>query len=103
MQIELKCPSCPCRFAESPSRSGIHSLERMIEEGPWFALAEGETFEDMVCKSLLLRGRIRCPECGAAVLVREESLGELTDSAWAHSTSQNPKPRFIPRRLPRPR
>jgi hypothetical protein len=50
----------------------------MIDEGPWFALADGKTFEDMIFAALMRRGKIRCPECGKPVAIQEESLGRLT-------------------------
>jgi len=49
----------------------------MTDEGPWFGLAEGETFEDMIFAALTSRGAIRCPECAGTVAVSEESLAEL--------------------------
>jgi hypothetical protein len=77
MQIELRCPSCPCVLAAPPETPALEILERMTNESPWFGLADGDTFEDMIFHALLRRGRISCPECGTAVLVQEESLGEL--------------------------
>jgi hypothetical protein len=67
-------------------------MERMKEEGPWFALANGGTFEDMIWGALLARGAIYCPECGKPVSVREPSLGSLLDTfaAW-QSTGRMPK------------
>jgi hypothetical protein len=41
----------------------------MTDDGPWFALASGETFQDMLVAALRARGTIRCPECGAPVAV----------------------------------
>jgi hypothetical protein len=46
----------------------------MIDEGPWFGLAEGETFEDMIFAALATRGAIRCSDCSAPVAVNEQSL-----------------------------
>jgi len=48
----------------------------MIDEGPWFGLAEGKTFEDMIFAALAMRGSIRCPECSDAVVVGEQSMTE---------------------------
>jgi len=78
MQVELYCTHCPCRFAASPDTPAAEVLERMTEEGPWYALGDGQTFEDMIFTSLMARGAIRCPECGEPVAVSEESLGRLT-------------------------
>ena|SRR5208283_2524834 len=99
MEIELRCLDCPCRFTAAPDLPFTAVLERMTDEGPWVALADGETFEDMVCNALLLRGAIRCPDCGAPVLIQEESLARQATglgaalgecAAWA-------KPAGVPR------
>jgi hypothetical protein len=77
MQIELYCPDCGCRFVAPPDASMAEVLERMTDEGPWFGLGDGETFEDMIFTALTERGSIRCPDCGEPVSVSEESLGRL--------------------------
>ncbi len=77
MQVELYCPRCCCRFAASPDTPAAEILDRMMEEGPWYALGDGETFEDMIFNALTSRGNIHCPECAAPVSVTEESLGQL--------------------------
>jgi hypothetical protein len=76
MQIELRCPCCPCRFRAPSFAPAAEVLDRMTEEGPWFALAEGDTFQDMLEAALRARGRIRCPECGTAVAVGDELASE---------------------------
>jgi hypothetical protein len=53
-------------------------LNRMAEDGPWYALGDGETVEDMIFSTLLDCGGIRCGECGESAGVTEESLGQLT-------------------------
>jgi hypothetical protein len=78
MQVELYCPHCSCHFAASPDTPAAEVLDRMSEDGPWYALGDGETFEDMIFAALLGRGAIRCPECGDPVTVSEESLGQFT-------------------------
>jgi hypothetical protein len=50
----------------------------MADEGPWYALGDGSTFEDMIFSTVFSHGQIRCSECGSAVNVTEESLGQLT-------------------------
>ena len=77
MQIELFCPHCSCRFVAPPEASAEEVHERMFEEGPFYALGDGNTFEDMIFASLAERGAICCPECGDPVHVSEESLGQL--------------------------
>ena len=77
MQIELYCSSCTCRFVAPPDTPAAEILDRMTEQGPWYALGDGETFEDMIFNALTARGDIRCPDCGDPVSVSEESLGVL--------------------------
>jgi hypothetical protein len=74
VQVELRCPSCACHFSAPPDTPYSEVLDRMIDEGPWFGLAEGDTFEDMIFAALTARGVIRCPNCSGAVAVGEESL-----------------------------
>jgi hypothetical protein len=77
MQVELYCPRCSSRFAAPPDTPAAEILDRMIDEGPWYALGDGETFEDMIFAALTSRGTIRCPECETPVEVSEESLGRI--------------------------
>ena len=77
MQIELYCQVCCTRFVATPETPAQEVLDRMIDDGPWFGLAEGETFEDMIFAALTARGAIRCPECCRPVSVSEESLGQM--------------------------
>lgn len=77
MQVELYCPDCRCRFAAAPDTPAAEVLDQMIAEGPWYALGDGETFEDMIFNTLTSRGAIRCPGCHEPVSVSEESLGQL--------------------------
>jgi hypothetical protein len=74
MDIHLCCPHCPCRFSSAPDAPAAEVLDRMNGDAPWFALAEGKTFEDMVFAALGKRGKILCPDCRAEVLVGGESL-----------------------------
>ncbi len=83
MQIELHCPVCHCRLAGHPDSPAAEVLDRMTEDGPWFALGDGETFEDMIFAALAERGVIGCPECGEPVAVTETSLGRLTQEILA--------------------
>jgi hypothetical protein len=63
MEIELRCPGCGCHFSAPADTPAGCIMDRMLDEGPWYALADGETFEDMVGTALSDRGRILCPEC----------------------------------------
>jgi len=74
MQVELHCPSCACRFGAAPETPFDEVLDRMVDEGPWFGLAEGDTFADMISAALSARGVIRCPDCLEAVAVRGPAL-----------------------------
>ena len=76
MQIELFCQNCDNQFVAPPETPALEVLARMIEDGPWFALGEGETFEDMIFAALTSRGAICCPDCLRPVSVSEESLGK---------------------------
>ena len=78
MQIELYCEACACRFVAPPQASANEVTDRMFENGPWYALGDGETFEDMIFSTLFAHGDIRCAECGGSASVSEESLGRLT-------------------------
>lgn len=77
MQIELFCERCSNCFIAPPSTPALEVLTRMMDEGPWFALGEGETFEDMIFTALTSRGAICCPDCLRPVSVSEESLGRV--------------------------
>jgi hypothetical protein len=80
MQIELLCPCCACRFVAPPESSAREVLEQMFQDGPAYALGDGETFEDMIFSTLTEQGHISCPQCGEPVSVSEESLGRLAMS-----------------------
>jgi hypothetical protein len=77
MKIELCCRNCFCRFSAPPETASMEVLDRMFDDGPAYALGDGETFEDMIFTSLIEHGQIHCPECGEAVHVSEESLSQL--------------------------
>ena len=77
MRVELYCPSCCSRFVAPPETAATEVLDRMEETGPFFSLGDGETFEDMIFATLTENGAIHCPECGQAVAVSEESLGQV--------------------------
>ena len=83
MQIELYCDCCACRFVAPPHASSNEITDRMFDQGPWYALGDGETFEDMIFTTLTQEGNIACPECGDPVAVSEESLGRLVMSMLA--------------------
>jgi len=76
MQIELLCQACGCSFAAEPEASFDEVRSRMFRDSSWFALGDGNTFEDMIFSSLMERGAICCPECGDPVSVSEESLNQ---------------------------
>lgn len=78
MHVDLYCPRCQDRFMASSETSGADIFAQVTEAGPWSALGDGETFEDSVAAALADRGADRCPRCGEAATVNEESLGRLT-------------------------
>jgi hypothetical protein len=83
MQVELFCQGCCNRFVAAPDTPALEVLERMIEDGSWFPLGEGATFEDMIFAALTSRGAISCPECYRPVSVSEESLGQAAKGLLA--------------------
>src|SRR5262249_48876624 len=85
MQMGLCCRACRTRFVAPPDTPALEVLDRMIDDGPWFGLAEGETFGDMIFAALTSRGAIRCPECCKPVSVSEESLGQMAMNLLTHS------------------
>jgi hypothetical protein len=85
MQVELFCDNCQICFAAPPETPALDILDRMIDEGPWFALGEGETFEDMIFAALTSRGAICCPECCRPVAISEQSLGQMAMTLLAQS------------------
>ncbi|HEX5269115.1 MAG TPA: hypothetical protein VFW33_01445 [Gemmataceae bacterium] len=78
MLVELYCPNCQRRFAATPETPAGAALDRATEEGPWSALGDGQTFEDALAAALTDLWADRCPRCGEAATVSEESLGRLT-------------------------
>ena len=56
MQVELYCPHCSCCFSANPEAPAAEVLDRMADEGPWYALGDGETFEDMIFSTLFALG-----------------------------------------------
>ena len=76
MVVELACLACPCSFRTAPETPHDEVVRLMTDEGPWFGLAAGQTFEDMIFTALARRGRILCPDCGTAVTVHESSFCE---------------------------
>ena len=72
MSMELRCPRCACYVGAPAGAPYVDIIDRMIAEGPWFGLARGATFADMILATLASRGTIRCPECAAGVAVIEQ-------------------------------
>lgn len=77
MQVELYCDHCDCTFTAEPDTPAGEVLDRMAETGPWYALGDGETYEDMIFSTLFSCGHIRCSSCGESACVREESLNRM--------------------------
>jgi hypothetical protein len=78
MQVELYCPHCCMSFVADPKTPARDVLDRMAEEGPWYALGDGATYEDMIFSTLFACGNIRCATCGEPANVSEQSLGQMT-------------------------
>ena len=80
MQIELYCDCCACRFVAPPETAAEDVVDRMFDPGPWYALGDGATFEDMIFTTMTEYGHVFCPDCGEPVSVSEESLGRIATS-----------------------
>jgi hypothetical protein len=74
MDIHLHCPQCGNHFSAPADTPAAQVLDRMTDDAPWFALAEGETFRDMVQAALNARGKILCPDCRIEVCVGGERI-----------------------------
>jgi hypothetical protein len=81
MDIELRCPGCRCRFSAPAQTPADCIVDRMMDEGPWYALADGDTFEDMVWTVLSDRGRILCPECRQTVRIHRDAHAHTNELA----------------------
>jgi hypothetical protein len=64
-------------FVAEPETPARAVLDRMADEGPWYALGDGETYEDMIFSTLFACGTIRCSACGESASVSEQSLSEM--------------------------
>ncbi len=84
MQIELSCPNCFHHFTAPAQAGDEEALQHLVSDGPFYALGDGETFEDMIYAALAGRPQVRCPRCGQATQVSEESLGEMALSMLTH-------------------
>ena len=82
MQIEMSCPSCFGGFGALPDSGTSEILTWMVEEGPFFALGDGETMEDRIHSRLTQRGPMECPQCGQPVAIDEESLALRGVRLW---------------------
>jgi hypothetical protein len=74
MRVELVCSRCAHRFVASADTPEEIIVQRMTEEGSWYALGAGKCFLDMIHTALIRRGRIICPECGGAVWVQTAEI-----------------------------
>lgn len=79
MWIRLFCACCSCQYRSPVETPASQVLDQMTDDSPWFALAEGDTFEGMVSAALDRRGRILCPECGEEVQVLYDSKSGSAD------------------------
>jgi DNA-directed RNA polymerase subunit RPC12/RpoP len=85
MEIELVCHTCHARFTAAAETPQEEIIQRMTDEGPWYALAAGGCFRDMIHTALEHRGRIVCPECGALVRVRIVAVAEAIEFLALHN------------------
>ena len=84
MHIELHCPRCFTTFQPEGVEPAGDVWGRMTEEGPWYALGDGETLEDVIFSALSAGGGVRCPRCGEAVPVTQDDLCEMSQKILAN-------------------
>lgn len=77
MSIDLQCSRCTCDFSIDPRTPAGATLDRLAEVGPWGCVGDGETLEDSLHAGLCAGESMRCPQCGAVVLLREEELNDI--------------------------
>lgn len=83
MHVDLLCPHCWHSFAAEMNSTAGNLFDRVIQEGPWCALGDGETLEDHLFHVLNDHSDIHCPECGELVPVEEESVGQVAREVLA--------------------
>jgi hypothetical protein len=72
MQVELHCSHCSCLFL-APENADYSELT--FADEPWYALGDGNTFEDSIHGAI--SDGVSCPACGEPIAVSEEQLGKL--------------------------
>jgi hypothetical protein len=77
MHMELDCPGCRRSYPVPQDDPAAEALERMTHIGPWFAVGDGETFEDMLFAAVTAPGILHCPACGEPGTVTQESLNRI--------------------------
>lgn len=77
MHVHLQCPQCRSHTHPSTDAAFGRALKRIAAEGPWYALGDGETWEDRIHACLTTDGE-RCPDCDVAFTVSEDTLAELS-------------------------
>jgi hypothetical protein len=83
MQLELYCPCCDRLFTPAPKPGMVEIFRGLEEHGPWSALGDGETFEDLVYNTLTSAPETACPDCGGVATMGEGTLGKLSHALLA--------------------
>jgi hypothetical protein len=83
MQLEFYCPCCDRCFTPAPKPGVVGIFRGLEEQGPWSALGDGETLEDLLYNMLTSSPETACPDCGGVGTVEEGTLGELSHSLLA--------------------
>jgi hypothetical protein len=73
MDIRLNCTRCACHFRAPWYTPADQVLDRM-DAAPWFRMAAGDTFEELVATAVATGERIRCPQCRADARVTGAGL-----------------------------
>jgi hypothetical protein len=77
MQVEMHCRRCRSRLIPTVSPQTELIWKQINEEGPWSMLGDGQTVEDRLSAQLQPGSATCCPQCGAAIGLTEETLGQL--------------------------
>ena len=84
MHVELDCPACHRSYPVPPENPAAAALERMTRVGPWYAVGDGETFEDMLFAAVTDPGPLHCPACGKPGTVNQASLSRIAQATLSH-------------------
>ena len=98
MQVELHCDRCGRCSPTILDLTADAALTALHEEGPWFALGDGETFEDRIMRQSVGAALPRLRPA-PAVLRARKAWGGCRANCWGSGRTAH-QPSAVPRRLP---